>query len=245
MLRAGLMASLLMVILAASAVAPSARPVAACSGDAPPLPSERFQPGSRLYGFESGGIALLGQVLTEVPIRGLPTPVVGAPQPVFLSEVKTVTALAGSGATPTVRVGPNGFGAPDCSGGPRLLPGEKVMLFLYPSQGILGVTKTKGEHGDWQSGQFGTPILFDASDAYYLNWSRFSTRGGGTGGEQRERVGSAEEVLRLTLDYFQVTGEQRDAAFRFVLGVSEPAPAARQPSAPRITPPDTGDAGLR
>jgi len=200
----------------------------ACSGGVG-LPAERFTPGAppETSGLGSESIALLGQVQDETLIPDTATPL-------FLSTVRTVLPLAGEGITSVVRVGPNGNGYPDCSGGPRLFIGEKVMLFLYPSPAWLAGEDDLGRYGDWQSGQTGTPILFDGDDAYYLSWGRYVDEGFGAQ-ERREYVGRSEDVLNLALTFFDATPDQRQQAYAFVLGT---APTGR------ILPPDTGDGGL-
>jgi hypothetical protein len=227
MRTARLFAALTLVIpLATGLHTPS---VAACSGGVP-LPEDRFVPGAlpEVSGIEPYGIALLGEVEEEIPIPDHQTPL-------FLSTVRTVVPFGGEGITAVVRVGPNGNGFADCSGGPRLFPGEKVALFLYPAPAWLAGEEDPGRYGDWQSGQLGTPVLFEGGDAYYLSWGRFAGQVGGVSDEQREYVGKAEDVLKLILDYFGATEGQRADAFAFVLGTT----AART-----IQPPDTGDAGL-
>ena len=232
------LAALTLVVPALTATMP--RVAHACSGVGVPPPADRFVTGSESVLPGPEGIALLGVVIDETE---LDVPFNAA----YLSNVQTVLPLQGEGMGDVVRVGPNGFGAPDCTGGPRLFEGEKVMLFLYPSRGVLGAEGDPAQFGDWQSGQFGTPILFDGSNAYYLSWARFSVQGEGPSTEQRFYVGESAEVLRLALDYFGVTPEQRERAFDVVLGISAPPPGqSTGPSADSvgISPPDTGSAGL-
>jgi hypothetical protein len=119
-----------------------------------PQPAERFAPGVTRLG--PNGIALLGLVLDEAPVNR-----------VFFSQVQTVLPLSGEGITPVVRIDPHGFGAPDCSGGPLLFAGEKVLLFLGPSRVFVAPGGFQPSYGDWQSGQGGTPILFEGDGAYY------------------------------------------------------------------------------
>jgi hypothetical protein len=190
------------------------------------------------------GIAVLAQGIDE---SELDVPFGAA----YVSNVETVVPLAGEGITDVLGVGPNGFGSPDCGGGPRIFPGEKLMLFLRPSHGVLGGDCDGGRCGEWQSGQFGTPILFDGKDAYYLGWGRYSQQGEGATVEQRHYVGESGEVLAQALTYFGASQEQRERAFQFVVGTSAPPSEAQVPSTPaqsgggvQIIPPDTGNAGL-
>ena len=203
-------------------------PVLACSGPGVPLPAVRFSSAASDEGYQ---LVLLGEVLDEARIQ------TGSPsgREVFLSNVRTVVPMAGDALLTTVRVGPHGFGDPDCSGGPRLLPGEKVMLFLYPSRGVFSSQGDQTRFGDWQSGQFGTPILFEGDSAYYLSWARFSNQTFIDGKDFRTYVGRAEEVLRLALARYEVSPAGREAAFNFILGTTDGA---------HILPPRTGDGGL-
>lgn len=205
-------------------------PAIACSGGGVGPPSERFSDAADYPVVEGTGIALLGEVLSETATT-VPGP---AGRQIYSSEVRTVLPLEGANVAPVIRAGGNGYGSPDCSGGPRLFAGEKVLLFLYPSRGYLTGPSTLNV-GDWQSGQFGTPILFEGGQAYYLSWGRYSEQGQDPSSEMRHHVGTAADVLRIALDYFDVTGPQRNAAFMFVLGTEEPAV---------IRPPDTGTGGL-
>jgi hypothetical protein len=214
----------------AKAASATATPLVAQVGPAPalacvigpvPQPAERFGPAASPR-VGSNGIALLGLVLDETPNR------------VFVSQVQTVLPLSGEGITPVVRIGPNGFGAPDCSGGPRLLAGEKVLLFLGPSR-TFGAPGQPNQYADWQSGQGGTPILFEGDAAYYLSWGRYTDPPVGNGQERRSYVGKSEDVLRLALTYFNATPDERELAFQFVLGTTEGA---------QIMPPNAGDGGL-
>jgi hypothetical protein len=196
-------------------------PALACVIGRIPQPAERFAPGVTRLG--PNGIALLGLVLDEAPVNR-----------VFVSQVQTVLPLSGEAITPVVRIGPHGFGAPDCSGGPRLLAGEKVLVFLGPSRGLLVPRPgDSNQYGDWQSGQGGTPILFEGDAAYYLSWERYSDSSNGQ--ERRDYVGKSEDVLRLALTYFNATPEERELAFQFVLGTTAGA---------QIMPPKSGDGGL-
>jgi hypothetical protein len=188
-------------------------------------PAERFAPEGSFPVVGSNGIALLGLVSDEAPVVGA----------TFSSQVQTVLPLTGEGITPVVRVGPNGFGDPDCNGGPRLFAGEKVLLFLHPSRGRFGVSSDSNQHGDWQSGQPGTPILFEGDAAYYLIWGRYTDHPDSKGQEARRYVGKSEDVLRLALTYFNATPDERELAFQFVLGTTAGA---------QILPPNTGDGGL-
>jgi hypothetical protein len=222
----------------AKAASATATPLVAQVGSAPalaciigrvPQPAERFAPDpSPRVGPNS--IALLGLVLDEAPLGVPRVPVT----PIFLSQVQTVLPLSGEGITPVVRIGPNGFGAPDCSGGPRLFAGEKVLLFLHPARGLLDAP-ADNQHGDWQSGQGGTPILFEGDAAYYLSWVRYADHPDSNGQERRSYVGKTEDVLRLALTYFNATPDERALAFQFVLGTTAGA---------QIMPPKTGDGGL-
>jgi hypothetical protein len=217
-------------------VAGPAAPAMACSGGPIPLPAERFAPGTppgqAVIGQDS--IVLLGSVTSETPVG---SQFLSA----YRSSVNVVVPFYGA-MTTTINVGPNGFGAPDCSGGPRLFAGEKVLLFLQPSRPLLGSNPQPGEQGDWQSGQFGTPILFDGDSAYYLSWGRFASQGNGETQEQRTYVGKSEDVLRLALNYFNPTPAEQEAAYQFVLGTS--APKVIPQGATKIVPPAAGDAGL-
>jgi hypothetical protein len=217
------------------AVGPAA-PAMACSGGPIPLPAERFAPGTppeqAIIGARS--IVLLGSVTSE-------TPVDSQFQSAYKSSVDVVVSFYGS-MTTTLDVGPNGFGAPDCSGGPRLFAGEKVLLFLEPSRPLLGSNAQPGAQGDWQSGQFGTPILFDGDSAYYLSWGRFASQGNGETQEQRTYVGKSADVLAAVLGYFNPTAAEQEAAYQFVLGTSAPEVTPQGPS--RIVPPAAGDGGL-
>lgn len=152
--RVGLAVSLAVPFVAQTGISP----VAACSGGAIPLPQERFSGdlSAEYTGIEPRGIALLGQVLDVHEL----TP----PNRYVWHNVRTEVALT-DGVTQVVAVGPHGFGGADCSGGPRLFPGEKVMLFMYPSRGVVGGYCRDSFCGDWQSGQFGTPILFEGDSA--------------------------------------------------------------------------------
>jgi hypothetical protein len=217
----------------AKAASATATPLVAQAGPAPALacsgrllqPAERFAPDARFPVVGPNGIALLGLILDEAPVVGR----------TFISQVQTVLPLTGEGITPVVRVGPNGFGDPDCSGGPRLLAGEKVLLFLHPSRGRFGVSSDSNQHGDWQSGALGMPILFDGDAAYYLSPARYTDHPDSKGQEQRFYVGKSEDVLRLALTYFNATPDERDLAFQFVLGTTAGA---------QIMPPKAGDGGL-
>jgi hypothetical protein len=223
----------------AKAVGATATPLVAQVGPAPalacvigrvPQPAERFAPASS-PGVGRNGIALLGLVLDEAPLV-VPRQV----RPIFLSQVQTVLPLSGEGMTLVVRMGPHGFGAPDCSGGPRLLAGEKVLLFLGPSRGLLVAPPgDSNQYGDWQAGQGGTPILFEGDAAYYLSWVRYTDHPDSNGQERRDYVGKSEDVLRLALTYFNATPDERELAFQFVLGTTEGA---------HILPPNAGDGGL-
>jgi hypothetical protein len=219
------------IILPLAVIARAPVPSAvACSGGGVGPPPERFSDAADYPVVEGSGIALLGEVLSEAA-TSVPGP---ANRQIYSSEVRTVLPLAGADIAPVIRVGGNGYGSPDCSGGPRLFTGEKVMLFLYPSRGYLAGPATINV-GDWQSGQFGTPILFEGGQAYYLSWGRYSDQGEDQSTEMRQHVGTAAEVLRMALDYFDVTGPQRNEAFQFVIGTGEPTV---------IRPPDTGTGGL-
>jgi hypothetical protein len=221
-------------------VAGKASPALACSGGAIPPPAERFAPSTSPEDAIIGpnSIVALGSVVNE-------TPVGTQYQSAYVSNVDVVVPFYGTMGS-TIKIGPNGFGAPDCSGGPRLFAGEKVLLFLYPSRGLGPFSATfppyQGEQGDWQSGQFGTPIIFDGDDAYYLSWARFSNQGNGADQEQRFYVGKSADVLRLVLNYFNPTPAEQEAAYQFVLGTS--APRVIPQGAGKIVPPAAGDGGL-
>jgi len=160
----------------------------------------------------------------------------------YNSEVHTVVTLYGQADSEPLQVGPHGYGAPDCSGGPRLLPGEKVMLFLYPTREVYLRTRdgSPADSGRWQAGQGGNPILFDGPTAYYLSWARYSSQGDGVDKDQRTLVGGSTEVLEMALQFFGASAEDRARAFQFVLGTDPPAKAGIPP----VTPPIVGDAGL-
>jgi hypothetical protein len=136
----------------AKAASATATPLVAQIGPAPdlaciigpvPQPAERFAPAASpgVTGVAPKGIALLGLVLDETPVNRI-----------FYSQVQTVLPLSGEGITPVVRIGPHGFGAPDCSGGPRLLAGEKVLLFLGPSRVLVVPGGIQPSYGNWQAG---------------------------------------------------------------------------------------------
>jgi len=219
----------------------------ACTGDGPSLPAARFQElRDSLDNFTAfKTLIVLGHVVSEHRIDPQRRPIL-VPEASYVSDVEVDVVLAGDAALAgdKIKVGPNGYGAPDCSGGPRLLPGEKVILFVMPTNPAYTRTfeGASADSGVWQSGQFGVPILFDGPGAYYLRWGRFSGQGDGAGSDSRIPVGSSAEVLQLALDFAAASPGERQRAFELVLGIAPPDGTTPVKS---ITPPSAGDAGLR
>jgi hypothetical protein len=234
------------VVLVASYI--PVRTVLACSGDGPLLPSERFAE-LNISNAGAGVLVVLGEVISEHRIDPQRRPIL-VPEQSYVSEVKIELVLAGKAGEETLEVGPNGYGAPDCSGGPRLLPGEKVILFLRtinPSY-TRTIDQQPADSGAWQTGQLNEPILFDGPSAYYIGWGRFVSSPNGPAIDSRARVGDSADVLRLGLDFGQMSRTERDRAFQFVLGIAEPADAPQPASAaqrPAVLAPKVGEAGLK
>ncbi len=208
----------------------------ACTGGGFPTANDLF--GQPHWVEENLGLAVLGQVISEH--RADPSRRGTFFQPnSFISEVRIELVLAGSTVERSVTVGPTNYTGPDCSGGPRLLPGEKFILFLSRTNRVYREALGGGpaDSGEWQTGGLGTPILFDGDDAYFVTTGRFSEGSEGF----RERAGSAAEVLSLALDFAGASDDDRARAFQFVLGTRPPTEA---PPSPPITPPSAGDAGL-
>jgi hypothetical protein len=234
------------VVLVASYI--PVRTVLACSGDGPLLPSERF---AELNASNAGAgvLVVLGEVISEHRIDPQRRPIL-VPEQSYVSEVKIELVLAGKAGEETLEVGPNGYGAPDCSGGPRLLPGEKVILFLRPINPSYTRTidQQPADSGAWQTGQLNEPILFDGPSAYYIGWGRFVSSPNGPAIDSRARVGDSAEVLRLALDFGRASPDQRARAFQFVLGIGEPtatSPSVPNQGTPVPLPPAVGEAGLK
>ena len=77
---------------------------------------------------EAADLIIVGQVTAERPYDGPSRP--GLWQPAFASLVRPVALLKGATPDAEIEVSPLGGLGPDCTGGPRLELGERVLLFL-------------------------------------------------------------------------------------------------------------------
>jgi len=228
------------LVLPALALSTPASPALACTGDGPKPPAERFAPGapSDRAGIGKDSIVVLGSVVDETAIP----PSESTFRTVFKSRVQVVVPLYGA-MNSTISVGPTGYSGADCTGGARLFPGEKLLLVLGSSLNrnflINGPQRNLGQQGEWQTGVFGAPILFDGDSAYYLSTGRSPQQ---DGDDYRFYVGKSEDVLRTVLTYFNPTPAEQEAAYQFILGKS--APRIIPQGAQRIMPPAAGDGGL-
>ena len=142
-------------------------------------------------------------------------------------------------------IGPLGYIGPDCSGGPLLETGDKVLLFLQ--------TEKQYRVAEWRVGVSGDTILFQGPEAFYLSPARHLTP-----------AGSSRSVIETLIEITQPSPANREAALAF-LAQLERAPNPVQTSTPTptpvrtlptstpqatgtqqgIRPPAAGDAGLK
>ena len=117
--------ALVCALVAMAALAPGlAKPAAACS------PSYgHFTLEDRA---EQAEIVIVGEVITEQAIEDL----YDYPPSYYESTIRIAATLKGN-PEPEITLSPVGYFGPDCSGGPRLPTGERVMLFLSEYRGDL------------------------------------------------------------------------------------------------------------
>jgi hypothetical protein len=215
------------------AVPPAALPAQAshattCSGAAPEDMAERFE----LFAADADAIVIAEiTASTELPPGSALTPMT---IPVSTATFRSIAILAQNQPITEFTVGPLRDTGPDCSGGPRLKAGDKALLFLIREQ--------QYKVAYWRVGVFGDTVLFRGGDAVYAH--AFDG--------VFEPAGSAREVIETILDVTAPPPDIRQAALAFLASlpppslVVAPSPTTVPPAAPApISPPDTGNAGLR
>jgi hypothetical protein len=138
--------------------------------------------------------------------------------PVHVATVNPVVVLTGNLTSRPITVGPLMGTAPDCSGGPYLEAGAKVLLSLRKDTRY-------SEIAEYQVGTFGDTILFNDREAFFMHAGRGNL----------ELAGTSENVIEPVPNLARTTPATRDQARRF-LGLGPPASGVR--------PPDTGNGGL-
>ena len=195
-----------------------------CSGGLPLDMTERFQ-----LLADVSPVIVLAEITAsdDIPPEGV-SPLVGIARTATFSPV---VVLKAEQALEELTIGPLRGTAPDCSGGPVMLPGERVLLFLTPQE--------QYPVAEWRVGVFGDVVRFEGDQAVYA----FA---GDIGQQYTEPAGAAAQVIDALAGVLSLDAETRAAAYTFV-GSAAPAATAVPSStgSTPITPPDTGDAGLR
>jgi hypothetical protein len=197
----------------------------ACTGAAPEDMAERFSTFS-----EFANVVVLAEITASADVPEGDTSFPGLDEKTATFE--PVVVLKQDQPLEEFTIGPLRSSAPDCSGGPVMLAGERVLLFLSPQVQYEDVAA-------WRVGVFGDVVVFSGDSAEYAY-------GGDAEEQYREPAGTAAEVIGVISDVLGLDAATRDAAYAFV-GAEAPAPAPSPAPAgpPAITPPDTGNAGLR
>ena len=212
-----------------AAVSPARASLATtCSGAVPEDMKERFE----LFAGDADAI-----VIAEITgSTDLPPGSTLAPptNPVSTATFRPIAILAQNQPITEFTIGPLRDMGLDCSGGPRLRAGDKALLFLNREQ--------QYRVAYWRIGVFGDTVLFRGGDAVYAP----AFEGG------LEPAGSAREVIETILDVTDPPPDVRQAALSFLATLPPPSPVVAPspttvPSAAPapISPPDTGNAGLR
>jgi hypothetical protein len=205
-----------------------------CSGAVPEDMKERFE----LFAGDADAI-VIAEIMasTQLPPGSTLAPTT---IPVSTATFRPIVILAQNQPITEFTIGPLRDTGPDCSGGPRLKAGDRALLFL---------NRERQYHvAYWRIGVFGDTVLFQGGDAVYALAFEGSL----------EPAGSAREVIETILDVTNPTPEARQAALAFLATLPPPSPTvAPSPTAPpsptavpstkpgAISPPDTGDGGLR
>ena len=163
---------------------PSASSAAAtCSYGIPEDPRDRLRAEAA-----AADLILIGKVMSERLMTPEDRPVVlPAHIDAYESTVTTQAILVGDERQTEIRIAGLGFFAPDCSGGPRLLAGEQVMLFLYEWSYVA----RGGEVDAWFIGVAGGKVVLADEEA------RFDYGDGAseTAGDAREFIESAARMV--------------------------------------------------
>lgn len=165
-------------------------PAAACS----------IAPSTLQSNADHAQLIIVGQVVAERPL----SPSLAAGYEAYESTIHVAAILKGD-ATSQLTLGPLGFLGPDCSGGPRLQVGERVLLFLSSPQRL-------------QPGS--APQVFGYEGGKYL-----LTNGTATSQYAEPRTMPADQALRQVASITGVPTVQLDAALAFARG-EEPTPEA-------------------
>ncbi|MBI4498529.1 MAG: hypothetical protein HY689_11585 [Chloroflexi bacterium] len=110
--------ALLTVVALLSAALVFPEPAAACSLAGFPNAQVRLQQQT-----DAADLIIVGTVIAERPLTG-------TWEKGYASTVRPVAVLKGETPDGPIELSPLGFLGPDCSGGPRLAAGERVLLFL-------------------------------------------------------------------------------------------------------------------
>lgn len=205
--------SVLCVALVAAGLITNVGTIHACSLDRTPSPA-----GLVADQVAAAELIVVGVVAEETVVgqRG------GNPStPTYASTVDVRAVLAGSFDEPTLRLTPLGWLSASCTGGPRLLAGERVVLFLetpnsfYQEEGI--------EYSEWQGVLQGAKYFFEDDEAFLEE--QFSFEGGrdpAAAGDTVALIGAVgtaaqsegEEIVRAVL---AALGDDEDDEGRNVL----------------------------
>jgi hypothetical protein len=177
------------MLLLALTTGPARRAEAACSIGA----TDYHRAG--LNAFSHAANVVLGTVASE---RSIPRP--PNTQEAWESVVVVEVVLKGDVGDEPLRIPYIGFLGGDCSGGPRLRVGERVLIPVFWGQPSYG----DGEEG-WQLHGIFSKVLFDDGLAS-LEWS-----------EGREALGDAEDVVRSYGEAAGATDVQIEAAIAAAL----------------------------
>ncbi len=130
--------------------------------------------------------------------------------PTYASTVDVRAVLAGSFDEPTLRLTPLGWLSASCTGGPRLLEGERVLLFLetanpfYQQEGI--------EFSEWQGVLQGAKYFFLDDEAFLEEQFSFE------GGRKLAAAGDIVALIAAVAAAAQSDGEEIARAVLAALG---------------------------
>jgi hypothetical protein len=181
---------------------------------------------------------VLANVIADGSVDPATRPLI-VPATARTATFEPVAILTAKGPLDGRTIGPLGYTAPDCSGGPALLPGDKVLLFLSKQR--------QYPVADWRIGVFGDTIVFRGNQAFHLLTSRDTLP-----------AGSSRSVIELALEVSGASPANRQAVLAFLAeveaqpplpppatAVAPTAPAPALPPSADVRPPSVGEAGLK
>ena len=192
LLLAALVASIA-VTLALTGVAP--RNAYACSL-APPDKNDPLK-----YVLEDASLVIVGRVVDERATGGV------SGEKAYESRVTPDAVLRGSAPNGDIVLPRlNTLGA-DCSGGPRLPEGERVLLFLYKTS-MFDPQTGRNQQDVWQIGLVGGKVVIESGAAYVEVF------------DQRIRLGETEPAIRDIASRVGASQAQADAAVAAATGAA-------------------------